>query len=267
LINEETPSERMTEESDSRERFAKEQLVQKQLAQDSSAQQPVEAKRSAPDDKPLRVLSTSLGIALLANAFLVTGAAVAETASNSPANSGSAADEPQLVAWSTDAVKAYFDKNVDWSIPLPKAGDDKDKNKEQLGATGGGSSSGGTTVINNYGSGYQSGFGWDDLLLYHLLFNSGSNYSSSGWYNNHPGYYAGTSTPYKPRSYTSDTFQNKPVAGSVARPKTSTSTGSFTSRSTSSKAGGIGGNSSGISSSSGSSSGSFKSSGSGGFGG
>ncbi|CAH1210443.1 hypothetical protein PAECIP111892_03494 [Paenibacillus auburnensis] len=192
------------------------------------------------EGKPLRVLSTSLGIALLANAMFIPGGVHAT-------GSGSG-EEPQLVSWSTEEVKAYFDKNVDWNIPYPEenAGETV---QEGTGVV----TSGGTTVINNYG-GYNSGFGWDDLLLYHMLFNSGSFYSSRGWYNDRPTYYGGTRTTYRPPSYNSGSFQNKPVAGSVVKPRTSTSsTGSITRRG-SSKAGGVGGTSSGLGSSKSSSS-------------
>ncbi|MBP2001484.1 hypothetical protein J2Z69_002529 [Paenibacillus shirakamiensis] len=194
--------------------------------------------------KPVRVLSTSLGIALLANAFLVPG---------TPVNSASSSDEPQLVSWSTEEVKQYFDKNVDWNIPLPDL-EKKDGDSSGTSSTGG-SGSGGTTVINNYG-GYNSGFGWDDILLYHMLFNSGSYYSSSRWYNTHPGYYPNTNRSYRPsKSYSSTTFQNKSVTGSRVGPKTSsTSKGTITRRSSSSSSGGIGGKSSGLGSSSSSSS-------------
>lgn len=211
--------------------------------------EPFASKFFTPEGKPIRVLSTSLGIALLANAFLIPGAGA--TASGN----GSSADEPKLVAWSTEEVKQYFDKNVDWNIPLPLE-EDGEGAEGASGSGGSGSSSssdgsGGTTVINHYGG----GFGWDDMLLYHLLFNNGSSYSSGRWYDNHRGYYTGSSTPYKPKSYSSETFQNKPMAGSVVRPKTSTSsTGSIVRRSTSSKAGGIGGKSSSLGSSTSSSS-------------
>lgn len=214
--------------------------------------EPFASKFLTPEGKPIRVLSTSLGLALLANAFLVPGAGA--TASGS----GTTADEPKLVAWSTEEVKQYFDKNVDWNIPLPAAEEDQEGAGEASGSGGSSSSgAGGTTVINHYGG----GFGWDDMLLYHLLFNSGSSYSSGRWYDGHRGYYAGSSTPYKPKTYSSETFQNKQMAGSVVRPKTSTSsTGSIVRRSTSSKAGGIGGKSSSLGSSSSSSTGSSKSS-------
>ncbi|AKG36738.1 hypothetical protein [Paenibacillus durus] len=188
--------------------------------------------------KPARVLSTSLGVALLANALFVPG--------SSAASGSSSANEPTLVSWSTEEVKAYFDKNVDWNIPYPE----ETEEKAQPTAAPGVATSDGTTVINNYG-GYNSGFGWDDLLLYHMLFNSGSSYSPSRWYEHRKAYYGGTRTVYKPRTYDSTKFQNKPVTGSVVKPRTSTSTtGTITRRSTSSKAGGIGGTSSGLSSSS-----------------
>lgn len=186
------------------------------------------------DGKPVRVLSTSLGVALLANALISTGV----SASSGGTASG---EEPKLVSWSTDEVKAYFDKQVDWSLPLPKAieGEGEKENKT-------GDGTGAANVVHHYGS----GFGWDDLLLYHLLFNSGASYSSSTYNKQRPTYYSKSNTPYAPKSYSSEKFQNKQVAGSTVRPKTSSSTGSITRRSTSSKPGSIGGNSSGLSSSS-----------------
>jgi hypothetical protein len=221
------------------------------LANEDNAKEPAVSRLFNAEGKPLRVLSTSLGIALLANALFVPGGAGA---------SGSSGEEPQLVSWSTEEVKAYFDKNVDWNIPYPEEGIE-----ETVQEGTGVSTSNGTTVINNYG-GYNSGFGWDDLLLYHMLFNNGSYYSSRGWYNDRPTYYGGTRTTYKPPSYNSGRFQNKPVAGSVVKPKTSTSSsGSITRRGTSSNKGGIGGTSSGLGSGSKSSAG--KSSSRSGFGG
>ncbi|HEY4429987.1 MAG TPA: hypothetical protein VGN87_03005 [Paenibacillus sp.] len=186
------------------------------------------------DGKPIRVLSTSLGIALLANAMFIPGGAAA--------SANTSGDEPQLVSWSTEEVKAYFDKNVDWNIPYPEGAQEVEQ--EGQGVV----TSNGTTVVNNYG-GYHSGFGWDDLLLYHMLFNSGANYSSRGWSKDRPTYYGGTRTTYKPPTYNSEKFQNKKVPGSVVKPKTSTSsTGSITRRGSSSK-NGIGGTSSGLNSS------------------
>lgn len=212
--------------------------------------EPQNSKWFTPDGKPIRVLSTTLGLALLANAMYIPA----------PAAASSSADEPVLVSWSTEEVKAYFDKNVDWNIPYPE-----EEPAEQQGSGGTSGGTGGTTVINNYG-GYNSGFGWDDVLLYHMLFNSGGHYSSSRWYDNRKAYYTGTRSTYKPRTYPSTTFQNKPVPGSVVPPKTSTTNkGSITRRTTSSKSGGIGGTSSGLGKSK-SSSGS-RSSGRSGFGG
>lgn len=213
------------------------------------------------EGKPLRVLSTSLGIALLANVLLLpTGV---NQASAEPKTSGSTT-EPVLVEWSNEEVKKYFDAAVDWSIPTLASEKKAAKEEEDQGGSGstsGGSSGGGTTVVHT-----TSGFGWDDLLLYHLIFNRGNTYSSNSWYSNHTAYDTRSGRVYKPQSYNTSTFQNKPVSGSSVIPKTSKSSGSITKRSTSSSPGGIGGKSSGFSSSGSSSS--SKSSGSfGGFGG
>ncbi len=225
------------------------------------------SKLFAPDGKPVKVLSTSLGVALLANAFLLSGATAADATTGT-------SEKPKLVSWSTEEVKAYFDENVDWNIPLPDDlnQEDKEQGEGSGGSSGGSGGGGGTTVINNYGTSH-SGFGWDDLLLYHFLFNSGSSYRPSTYYDNRRTYYTGTSQTYKPRTYSSGAFQNKSVVGSTVTPKTSRSTGSITRRGTSSGSGGIGGKSSGYSSSgsssskSGISSGSRSSSRSSGFGG
>ncbi|MEC0240964.1 hypothetical protein P4H66_14015 [Paenibacillus dokdonensis] len=211
----------------------------------ANEQQPQDREKSVsklftPEGKPIKVLSTSLGVALLANAFLMSGVTAADATNGTT-------DEPKLVSWSTEEVKAYFDKNADWNIPLPEETEKEDQTQN------GSSGSGDTTIINNYGTSH-SGFGWDDLLLYHFLFNSGSSYRPSTYYDNRRTYYTGTSQTYKPRSYTSSTFQNKPVVGSSVTPKTSRSTGSITRRGTSSGSGGIGGKSSGYSSSGSSSS-------------
>ena len=207
------------------------------------------------DGKPLRVLSTSLGIALLANVLIL------------PMESGiaagtSSASGPKLVEWSSEEVKKYYDAEMDWNIPELNKGKEEEEEEESAGGAAAGgsssSSSSGTTIVHT-----TSGFGWDDLLLYHMIFNRGSTYSSSGWYSSHTAYDVRSGKSYRPRSYTSDTFQNKPVSGSAITPKTSRSTGSIIKRSTSSPKGSIGGKSSGFSSSS-SSSGSHSS---GGFGG
>lgn len=191
-----------------------------------------------PEGKPIRVLSTSLGLMLLANAVMATGV----EAKSSFAEGEFAASEPQLVAWSNDDVKAYYNANIDWSIPLT---DPVASNIEE-GQSG---DSGGTTIVHN------SGFGWESMLLYGLLMSRGSAYSSQGWFSDRRGTYTGTGTSYKPRSYASGEFQNKQVAGTSVRPKTSSTSGKITKRSSSSSPGGIGGKSSGLSSSSSKSSG------------
>jgi len=144
------------------------------MAKDERDKELPVSKLFTPEGKPIRVLSTSLGIALLANAMFIPGAVGAAASTTG--------DEPQLVSWSTEEVKAYFDKNVDWNIPYPE--DAQEEEQQGQGVV----TSNGTTVVNNYG-GYNSGFGWDDVLLYHMLFNSGSNYSSRGWYKDRPTYY------------------------------------------------------------------------------
>ncbi|NGZ76373.1 hypothetical protein [Saccharibacillus alkalitolerans] len=195
----------------------------------------------------MKVLSTSLGLALIANTALVPGGALASNASGS--------SEPKLVEWSSDEVKQYYDPTVDWSLPItPEDLREEEQTAPPASETGG--SGDGTTVVNNYYGGYGSHFGWGDLMLYHFLFNNAGVYSSRGWYNNRGGYYAGTSRPYTPRSYNSGSFQNRPVSGSSVRPKTSNSTGKITRRSTSAGSGSIGGKSSGLSSSGSKSSGS-----------
>ncbi|MBB6673342.1 hypothetical protein [Cohnella nanjingensis] len=212
-----------------------------------------------PEGKPLRVLSTSLGIALLANALYAAGVphpASAASAQAGPTASSGADAGPALTEWSSDAVKAYFDPSVDWNIPMPEEEPDDGAAGGTSSGTVGSGGSGGTTVIH-----HTSGFGWDDLLLYHLIFNRGGSYSSGAYYNSHPAYDARSGSAYRPRTYGGDTFRNKAVVGSAVRPKTSDSSGSITRRSTSSSKGGIGGKSSGF----GSSGSSSKSSG--GFGG
>ncbi|MCC3376172.1 hypothetical protein [Cohnella sp. REN36] len=209
----------------------------------------------APDGKPLRVLSTSLGVALLANALYAAGTPHPASAESAQASPSAAAETPVLTEWSSEAVKAYFDPAVDWNIPLPGEEEEEDGGADQ-GDSGG--SGGHATVVHHT---YASGFGWNDLLLYHLIFNRGGSYSSGTYYNSHPVYDAKNGTAFKPRAYGDDAFRNKAVVGSAVRPKTSDSSGSITRRSTSSSKGGIGGKSSGF----GSSGSSSKSSG--GFGG
>ncbi|AJY73865.1 hypothetical protein [Paenibacillus beijingensis] len=237
---------------------------------------PIKLRLFTPEGKPLRVLSTSLGIALLANALYAAGdpqpaaaepdnpgaassattassassASSAATASSASSAASTTAAGPVLVEWSSEEVKAYFDPSVDWNIPLPE--DEESQEDTQAGggsaagaASGGsGGSGGGGTIVHT-----SSGFGWDDLMLYHLIFNRGGSYSSGAWHNNHSAYDARSGTAYTPRSYGRDAFQNKPVVGSAVRPKTSESSGTITRRSTSSSPGGIGGRSSGFTSS------------------
>jgi hypothetical protein len=170
--------------------------------------------------KPLRVLSTSLGLLLAVNLLMTPEAT--EAAGEIAANNS---DKPKLVEWSSDAVKAYFDPNVDWNIPYPVG-----SNTSGSAASGGtsvanGSENGNTTIIREGG-----GFGWDDLLLYHLLFNSGRAYSTSAWDSSRPVMDNRTNQPYKPKSFDSETFRNQPTAGSTVRPTTSSKSGTFTTR-------------------------------------
>jgi hypothetical protein len=208
--------------------------------------------------KPLRILSTSLGIVLVAN-MLFTPAVYGETATPTP--SPSSATQPKLTEWSSEAVKKYYDPNVDWNIPLP-ANDSKDQSQTSGSTetnTNGNSNS--TVIVNNGGGGF-GGIGFTELLLFHMMFNRGGSYSSSQWYDRRPVFDPGTSRPYQAKSFNSDTFQNRPTAGSSVRPSTSQKSGTFSTKSssstksTSSAKGGIGGNSSGFSSSSKSSGGS-----------
>ena len=193
--------------------------------------------------RPIKVLSTSLGLALIANTAFIPGGALASN------NSGSAS-EPTLVEASTEEVKQYYDPQVDWSLPITE---EDLQEQEQTTAPSDGSDG---TVVNNYYGGYGSGFGWGDLMLYHFLFNNAGVYSSRTWNQNRGGYYAGSTRPYTPRTYNTGSFQNREVSGSTVRPKTSNSTGKITRRSTSSGSGGVGGKSSGLSSSGSKSSGS-----------
>ncbi|MFS1511227.1 hypothetical protein VQL36_02140 [Chengkuizengella sp. SCS-71B] len=189
--------------------------------------------------KPIKTLSTTLGIALVANLAL-TPSVYAEGDSTSSA-------EPKLVEWSSEDVRKYFDANMDWNIPLLISEEEQSEGESQ-GETQ--SESGGTNqpvYINN-------GFGWDDMLLYHLIFNSGRSYSTRGWYDSRPVYDPRTNQTYKPKSYDTGKFQNKPVVNSTVRPKTVNSQGTITKRdsnkSTSTSKGSIGNKSSNMSSSS-----------------
>lgn len=165
---------------------------------------------------PVKVLSTSLGVALAAHMLLTPGMF-------GEAQVHAAADEPKLTEWSTEAVKQYFNPSLDWSLPLPDNGAASASPSPSPGASGGGSAA--PVVIHQGG-----GFGWDDLLLYHLLFNRGGSYSSSGWHRSHPVYDPRTNQPYKPKTYSTGAFENKPVPGTNVKPKTSASSGSFTTK-------------------------------------
>jgi hypothetical protein len=228
--------------------------------------------------RPLKVLSASLGIMLVGHLLLLPTYA-AESPNPNTAGAGSS----KLVEWSSDEVKAYFDPVVDWSLPVPAEKKTTSPTPSPTPAAGSGSTgSGGSSVapiiVNQVSGG--SGFGWDDLLLYHLIFNSVSPYSSSNWGNNHRSYYYRSNTPYVTKTYQPSTFSNR---STTKAPTTSSGTGTFTtnksssssksgttgsvsgsgtssgttssSKSTSTSSGSIGGKSSGFSSSSSSSSG------------
>lgn len=200
--------------------------------------------------KPLRILSTTLGIALVANMLLMTN-----VYGESPSPTPALADSPTLVEYSSEAVKKYYDPSVDWNIPVPfdDKGEPIETAKAGTEASGSESNSGNTTIINNGGGYGGGGIGWTDLLLFHMIFNSGRSFSSNQWNNSRPIFNSGTNRPYQAKSFTSETFQNKPTTGSTVRPKTSKSSGTFStksSKSTSSTKGGIGGKSSGFGSSS-----------------
>ncbi|UJF34692.1 hypothetical protein [Paenibacillus hexagrammi] len=216
--------------------------------------------------QPLKVLSTSLGLMLVGH-MLLAQSGQAETAV--PEQNGQVGSA-KLVEWSTDAVKQYFDANVDWNLPVPAdLGATASPSPTPTDSSGQSSGVGGSSspvIVNHYGG----GFGWDDLLLYHLILNSGSPYSSSRWVSSHPSYDYRTKQPYVAKTYTADTFANR---SKTKTPTTSSSTGSFTtnksgasttsrsstsssSKSSSTSSGSIGGRSGGFSSGSSSSSGS-----------
>ncbi|MUT68705.1 hypothetical protein GOM71_22790 [Paenibacillus sp. NEAU-GSW1] len=217
------------------------------------------------DGKPIRVLSTSLGFALLANALI--GFAPSAHAAAESASETATPEQPKLVEWTTDAAKGFYDPAVDWNIPSELVYDENGKQlpyDEAVGTTTSGSGaassggSGNTTII------HTGGLGWDDLLLYHLIFNNGRSYYAQDWHRSHKSSYTKSGKSYRPdySKYNKERFQNKPVVGSSVRPKTTNETGKITRRSTSSSKGSMGGKSSSLSSS-----GSSKSSSSSGFGG
>jgi hypothetical protein len=203
----------------------------------------------ANEEKPLRILSTSLGIALAANLLLIPMA----HGENSADSAGK--EKPKLVEWSSDEVKKYFDPNVDWNIPFPV---DNQKNAINQGQGSNGTGSSGPAYV---GSVRSNGFGWDDLMLYHMIFNSGSPYSASSWSQQRPTYDARTNQRYKSSTFDSGAFQNKPVVNSRVNPKTVDSSGTIIRRSStkasSAPRGSIGGESGGFSSSGHASGGSF----------
>ncbi|SDN22657.1 hypothetical protein SAMN04487897_102208 [Paenibacillus sp. yr247] len=228
--------------------------------------------------RPLKVISTSLGIMLVGQMLLFPA-----HAAESP-NPTAGAGASKLVEWSSEDVKAYYDPFVDWSIPIPAENKTTFPSPSPTPAAGSASTgSGGSTtpiIVNQVSGG--GGFGWDDLLLYHLIFNSGSPYSSSNWGSNHRSYYYRSNTPYVTKTYEPSSFSNR---SATKTPTTSSGTGTFTtnnstsgsktgttgntgsasssgtssgttssSKSTSTSSGSIGGKSSGFSSSSSSSS-------------
>jgi hypothetical protein len=214
--------------------------------------------------KTFRVLSTSLGVVLAANLILAADV-FGDQATPTPTPASSPADQPKLAEWSSDAVKAYFDASADWNIPLA-ADDNKAGTSTPTPAPAGSSAAGGGSapiIVQNNG-----GFGWEQLLLYHMIFNSGRSYAPSSWNGTHPMTDYRTNRPYTPKSFDTETFRSQATANSSVRPKTSNSGGTFTTRSglsssisgstksSSSSQGGIGGRSSGFSSSTSSSSGS-----------
>jgi hypothetical protein len=231
-------------------------------------------KKAAPA-KPLKVLSTSLGLMLAGHLLLVPGLPAVEAAAPSASSTTAAAANPKLVEWSSEDVKAYYNPAVDWSIPLPKLDSAANGGQASPSPSPGTSGGGSTTIINNTnggggGFGFGGGFGWDDLLLYHMIFNMGSPYSSSSWVGSRPSYDYRTNQPYTPPATTNRSFANQPAADKTT-PRTNSRTGSFStnksssgsvsssqsssssssSKSTSSSSGSIGGTSSGFSSSSG----------------
>ncbi|CAN7679742.1 hypothetical protein LJR153_005378 [Paenibacillus sp. LjRoot153] len=222
--------------------------------------------------RPLKVLSASLSLILFSQMLWVSAQA-AETPSPSTSSS-------KLVEWSNEDVKAYYDPQVDWSLPIPpdKSLAAPSPSPSPTPSTTGSSNA---PIIVNQVSG--NGFGWDDLLLYHLIFNTVSPYSSSSWGNNHRSYYYRSNTPYVNKTYQPSSFTNR---STTKTPTTSSGSGTFTSnsnksstttkgttgssvsgsnasgststsgsKSTSTSSGSIGGKSSGFSSSSSSSSG------------
>jgi hypothetical protein len=173
--------------------------------------------------RPLKVFSASISLVLVGQLLLLPAYA-AETPAPNTASS-------KLVEWSNDEVKAYFDPAVDWNLPIPPAAGAASPSPSPTPTAGSGGSGGSTApiIVNNYGGG--SGFGWDDLLLYHLIFNSPSPYSSSNWGSSHRSYYYRSNTPYVTKSYQPSTFSNR---STTKAPTTSSGSGTFTTNKSSS---------------------------------
>ncbi|BFT70265.1 hypothetical protein [Paenibacillus sp. P36] len=173
--------------------------------------------------RPLKVFSASISLVLVGQLLLLPVNA-AETPAPNTASS-------KLVEWSTDEVKAYFDPAVDWNLPVPPAAGTASPSPSPTPTAGSGSTGGSTApiIVNNYGGG--SGFGWDDLLLYHLIFNSPSPYSSSSWGSSHRSYYYRSNTPYVTKTYQPSSFSNR---STTKAPTTSSGTGTFTTNKSSS---------------------------------
>jgi hypothetical protein len=235
-------------------------------------EQPEGKQQKAPAVKPLKVLSTSLGLMLAGQLLLIPVVPSAEAAAPSASSVTAPASNPKLVEWSSEDVKAFYNPAVDWSIPLPKLDSPVSAGQPTPTPTPGTAGNGSTTIINNNngaagggGFGLGGGFGWDDLLLYHMIFNMGSPYSSRSWVGSRPSYDYRTNQPYTPTTVTNRSFANQPAAN-MTTPRTNSRTGSFSTnkssttsssssssstKSTSSSSGSIGGKSSGFSSSSG----------------
>ncbi|UKS24390.1 hypothetical protein LOZ80_22510 [Paenibacillus sp. HWE-109] len=175
--------------------------------------------------RPLKVLSASLSLFIAGHLLLLP----AHAAESPNPNTGAA----KLVEWSSDEVKSYFDPSTDWNIPLLSA---KPAATPTPTGTGGTVGSTAPVIVNQVSGG--SGFGWDDLLLYGLIINSVSPYSSSSWGNNHRSYYYRSNTPYVTKTYQPSTFSNR---STTKTPTTSSGTGTFTTnKSSTSKTGSTG---------------------------
>ncbi|GGI44203.1 hypothetical protein GCM10008018_05930 [Paenibacillus marchantiophytorum] len=175
--------------------------------------------------RPLKVLSASLSLFIAGHLLLLP----AHAAESPNPNTGAA----KLVEWSSDEVKSYYDPSTDWNIPLLSA---KPAASPTPTGTGGTVGSTAPIIVNQVSGG--SGFGWDDLLLYGLIINSVSPYSSSSWGNNHRSYYYRSNTPYVTKTYQPSTFSNR---STTKTPTTSSGTGTFTTnKSSTSKTGSTG---------------------------